>query len=92
MVGDQYTIADMMIYPWYGVLVEGKIYGDAAEFLQIKETYPKLIEWAARVHARKATARGRKVNRLWGEPSEQLWERHEASDFETKTQDKLKSE
>ncbi len=87
--GDEYTIADMAIWPWYGALVLGRLY-DAAEFLQVHE-YKNLVRWAETIDARPAVKRGRTVNRSWGEPEEQLHERHDASDFDTQTQDKLSS-
>ncbi|MCL7940281.1 glutathione-dependent disulfide-bond oxidoreductase [Halomonas sp. ATCH28] len=87
IAGDDYTIADMAIYPWYGVLVQGLLY-DAGEFLAVDE-YPNVQRWARRIAERPAVKRGRMVNRTWGEPSEQLHERHSASDFETRTQDKM---
>jgi len=87
IAGDDYTIADIAIYPWYGVLVQGLLY-DAGEFLAVDE-YPNVQRWARRIAERPAVRRGRMVNRTWGERSEQLHERHSASDFETRTQDKL---
>ena len=87
LAGPQYTIADMAVWPWYGALVKGQLYG-AGEFLSVHE-YAHVVRWADEVAARPAVQRGRKVNRTWGEPGDQLHERHEASDFETKTQDKL---
>ena len=87
MCGDQYTIADMAIWPWYGALVENKVY-EAAEFLQT-HTYKNLVRWTKAVGERAAVKRGVMVNRTWGELNEQLHERHNASDFELKTQDKL---
>lgn len=87
LAGAQYTIADMAVWPWYGALVKGQLY-EAGEFLQVRD-YRHVIRWADEIAARPAVQRGRKVNRLWGEPSSQLHERHEASDFDTKTQDKL---
>ena len=87
MTGDDYTIADMAIWPWYGVLVAGKIY-DAAEFLSVHE-YKNVMRWQEEIYARPAVKRGSMVNRAWGEDSSQLHERHDASDFENKTQDKL---
>lgn len=87
ITGDTYTIADMAIWPWYGAVVLGTLY-DAAEFLDV-ESYPNLMRWAKLIAARPAVQRGRMVNRTWGELTEQLHERHDASDFETKTQDKL---
>ncbi|MGJ8679854.1 glutathione-dependent disulfide-bond oxidoreductase [Paraglaciecola sp.] len=85
--GDEYTIADMAIWAWYGALVLGKLY-EAAEFLQVG-SYTNLVRWAEKIAERPAVIRGLKVNRSWGEPSEQLRERHNAEDFETKTQDKI---
>jgi GSH-dependent disulfide-bond oxidoreductase len=85
--GDAYTIADMAIFPWYGGLVKGWLYG-AAEFLSVQD-YKHIQRWADLLLARPAVQRGRIVNRNFGEPSSQLHERHGASDFETKTQDKI---
>ncbi len=85
--GDAYTIADIAIWPWYGGLVQGSPYG-AGEFLSVQD-YTHVQRWAELISARPAVRRGRMVNRTSGEPSTQLHERHEASDFETKTQDKL---
>ena len=79
------TIADIAICPWYGRLVMGEAY-DAGEFLSVHE-YRHVIAWAERFFDRPAVQRGRIVNKTFGDPSEQLWERHDASDFETKTQD-----
>jgi GSH-dependent disulfide-bond oxidoreductase len=87
LAGDNYTIADMATWPWYGALAKGQLYG-AGEFLSVHE-YVHVIRWADEIAQRPAVQRGRKVNRTWGEPSSQLHERHEASDFELKTQDKL---
>ena len=87
LAGPDYTIADIAVFPWYGGLVKGWAYG-AAEFLQVQE-YKNVVRWADQVHARPAVLRGRMVNRMMGESEGQLRERHEASDFETKTQDKL---
>lgn len=87
LAGDEYTIADMAVWPWYGALVKGLVY-DAAEFLQTHE-YKNVIRWTDQIAERPAVQRGRMVNRGWGEPSSQLIERHDASDFETKTQDKV---
>jgi len=87
--GDEYSIADMAIWPWYGVLVQGKIYGDSATFLDTA-SYKNVIRWTDQIAKREAVIRGRMVNRAMGDdPSEQLHERHDASDFETKTQDKI---
>ena len=85
--GDEYSIADMATWPWYGNLVLGEAYG-AGEFLQV-ESYKNLRRWANEVLQRPAVQRGRKVNRTWGELSDQLHERHDATDFDLKTQDKL---
>jgi GSH-dependent disulfide-bond oxidoreductase len=79
MAGGEYTLADMAIYAWYGGLVLGRAY-NAAEFLDV-EIYKNVMAWAKRIDARPAVIRGRKVNRTWGEPSEQLRERHSADDF-----------
>jgi GST-like protein len=80
LAGDEYTIADMAAAPWYGALVKGLVY-DAAEFLDV-ESYENVNRWANDVYARPAFQRGKMVNRAWGEPHEQLRERHEASDFD----------
>ncbi|GAJ27846.1 glutathione-dependent disulfide-bond oxidoreductase [Acidomonas methanolica] len=88
IAGDEYTIADMAIFPWYGGLVEGWLYNDAAVFLSVQD-YPHVRAWADRLFERPAVRRGRMVNRTSGEPSSQLHERHDASDFDTKTQDRL---
>ena len=87
LAGSDYTIADIATWPWYGGLVKGWAYG-AAEFLQVQE-YTHVMRWADAIHARPAVPRGRMVNRMQGDPSGQLRERHEASDFETRTQDKI---
>ena len=87
MAGDTYSIADMAIWPWYGGLVLGYQY-NAAEFLQVRD-YTHLLRWTEAVGKRPAVKRGRMVNRATGDPAEQLHERHDASDFETKTQDKI---
>jgi GSH-dependent disulfide-bond oxidoreductase len=87
VAGDAYTIADMAIFPWYGGLAKFGQYG-AAEFLAVHE-YKNVQRWTDMVYERPAVKRGRMVNRLSGEPSSQLHERHDASDFDTKTQDKL---
>ncbi|MBY3121664.1 glutathione-dependent disulfide-bond oxidoreductase [Rhizobium laguerreae] len=87
LAGSEYTIADIAVWPWYGGLVKGWTYG-AAEFLQV-EDYKNVLRWADTIHSRPAVQRGRMVNRLSGEPSSQLHERHDASDFDTRTQDKL---
>ena len=87
IVGNDYTIADMAIWPWYGALAKGQLY-EAGEFLQVQE-YNHVLRWADHIAKRPAVQRGRKVNRTWGDPASQLHERHDASDFDTKTQDKL---
>ena len=85
--GKDYTIADMAAAPWYGALVKGLAY-DAAEFLQVQE-YKNVIRWTDQIFARPAVKRGRMVNRVTGDPSEQLHERHDAGDFDLRTEDKL---
>ena len=85
--GSDYSIADMAIWPWYGALVKGLVY-DAGEFLQVQD-YKNVMRWTDQIAARPAVQRGRMVNRVMGDPASQLHERHEASDFDTKTQDKL---
>ncbi|HEU6442219.1 MAG TPA: glutathione-dependent disulfide-bond oxidoreductase [Microvirga sp.] len=87
VAGSEYTIADMAIWPWYGGLVQGRLY-EAGEFLSVQE-YRHVRRWADAIGARPAVKRGRIVNRTFGEPSEQLHERHDASDFDTMTQDKV---
>ena len=87
IAGDEYTIADMAIWPWYGALAKGVLYG-AGEFLQVQD-YAHVMRWTEQIAERQAVKRGRMVNRAFGEPSSQLHERHEAGDFDTKTQDKL---
>jgi GST-like protein len=87
LAGDEYTIADMATWPWYGALAKGLLYG-AGEFLSVHE-YKNVNRWADQIAARPAVKRGRMVNCAWGEPSGQLLERHDASDFDTKTQDKV---
>ena len=88
IAGEDYSIADMAIWPWYGNLVLGRQYGDAATFLDA-QSYENVVAWAQRIDARAPVRRGRMVNRTFGEPHEQLHERHDASDFETRTQDKI---
>ncbi|MGQ3488013.1 glutathione-dependent disulfide-bond oxidoreductase [Roseovarius pacificus] len=88
IAGDAYSIADMAIWPWYGNLVLGRQYGDAATFLDAA-SYENVMAWAQKIDARPAVRRGRMVNRTSGEPHEQLLERHDAGDFDTKTQDKI---
>jgi GSH-dependent disulfide-bond oxidoreductase len=87
LAGDQYTIADIAVWPWYGGLAQGLLYG-AGEFLNVQE-YAHVQRWTNAIAKRPAAQRGRMVNRTWGEPSSQLHERHDASDFETRTQDKI---
>ena len=87
VAGDNLTIADIAIFPWYGGLVEGWLY-NAAEFLSVQD-YKNVRRWADELLQRPAVERGRMVNRVWGEPAGQLRERHDASDFETKTEDKV---
>ncbi|HBS36122.1 MAG TPA: glutathione-dependent disulfide-bond oxidoreductase, partial [Parvularcula sp.] len=79
--GEEYTIADMAIWPWYGVLAQGKIYNDAGTFLAVEE-YRHLQRWTADVAARPAVIRGRIVNRSWGAANELLAERHDAADID----------
>ncbi|MCT8467261.1 glutathione-dependent disulfide-bond oxidoreductase [Chromohalobacter canadensis] len=86
LAGDAYSIADIATWAWYGQLVLGRLY-DAAEFLQVQE-YTHVVRWAEEIDARPAVQRGRMVNRTFGEPETQLHERHDASDFETRTEDK----
>ncbi|KAJ55057.1 S-transferase [Actibacterium mucosum KCTC 23349] len=87
IAGDNYSIADVAIWPWYGVLAQGKLY-NAGEFLDV-ESYKNVQRWTAAIDARPAVQRGRMVNRSWGEPAEQLRERHGAADFDTQTWDKI---
>ena len=87
LAGDAYTVADMAAWPWYGALALGQLY-DAAEFLQVHE-YTHVLRWAEQIAKRPAVQRGRMVNRTWGDPASQLHERHDASDFDTRTHDKL---
>jgi GST-like protein len=87
--GDTYTIADMAIWPWYGALAKGQIY-EAGEFLQVQE-YTHVIRWADELAKRPAVKRGRMVNRVIGPLETQLHERHDASDFDSRTQDKLQA-
>merc|ERR1712050_731553 len=81
VAGDEYTIADMAIFPWYGIVVLGKIYGDSAEFLQVQE-YKNVLRWANMLLERPAVKRGKMVNKSWGPDDEQVRERHSAKDFE----------
>ena len=87
LAGDDYTIADMAVWPWYGTLVMGQLY-EAGEFLQV-QTYKNVIRWTTQIAQRPAVQRGRMVNRTFGDPAKQLHERHDASDFDSRTQDKL---
>jgi len=87
LAGEDYSIADMAVWPWYGALAKGLLYG-AGEFLQVQQ-YTHVQRWSEAIAARPAVQRGRKVNCAWGELSGQLHERHEASDFDTMTQDKV---
>jgi GST-like protein len=88
IAGDKLTIADIAILPWYGGISKGYSYGGAGEFLSAHE-YKHVNRWADMLYARPAVKRGRMVNRMSGDPAEQLHERHDTSDFQTKTQDKL---
>jgi GST-like protein len=87
MAGNEYSIADIAIFSWYGPLAQGLLY-DAGEFLDVK-SYKNLQRWTDEIAARPAVKRGKMVNRTWGEPSAQLHERHDASDFDLNTQDKI---
>ncbi len=87
LAGDAYTIADIAVWPWYGALAKGLLYS-SGEFLQVQD-YQHVQRWSEQIFARPAVKRGRMVNRTWGDPASQLHERHDASDFETRTQDKL---
>ncbi|MEI2384078.1 glutathione-dependent disulfide-bond oxidoreductase [Breoghania sp. JC706] len=89
IAGEDYTIADIAIFPWYGGLVKGWLY-EAAEFIDAA-SYKNVLRWADEIYARPAVKRGRMVNRTSGAPAGQLRERHDASDFDTKTQDKLEA-
>lgn len=90
VAGDEYTIADIAIWPWYGGLAKGLLY-EAGEFLQVDE-YTHVVRWADEIAERPAVKRGRMVNRIVGPLETQLHERHDASDFDTQTQDKLQTE
>ncbi|TGT87062.1 MULTISPECIES: glutathione-dependent disulfide-bond oxidoreductase [unclassified Mesorhizobium] len=89
--GKNYTIADMAVWPWYGGLALGRMYNDSGEFLSVQD-YKNVQRWAKAIDERPAVKRGRMVNRAFGEPAMQLHERHDASDFDTRTQDKLAAE
>ncbi len=88
LAGREYSIADIAVWPWYGGLAKGQLYGEAGKFLQVQD-YANVQRWTELVAARPAVQRGRMVNRVSGEPSSQLHERHDAGDFATRTQDKL---
>ena len=90
MAGEEYSIADMAIWPWYGNLIAGGLYNDSATFLEA-HTYTHVHRWQQEIWARPAVKRGRKVNRVVGKPADQLHERHDASDFDLKTQDKIEA-
>lgn len=90
LAGPDYTIADIAVWPWYGGLAKGRSYTNSAEFLSVHE-YKNVQRWADAIDARPAVKRGRMVNRMSGDPAFQLRERHDAGDFETKTQDKLQA-
>ena len=87
LAGAHYTIADIAVWPWYGALSKGLLYG-AGEFLQVQQ-YQHVLRWTDQIAKRPAVRRGRMVNRTSGDPASQLHERHDASDFDTRTQDKL---
>ena len=89
IAGSDYSIADMAIWPWYGALAKGLIY-DAGEFLQVQD-YKNVQRWTDQLAARPAVKRGRMVNRVMGDPASQLRERHDASDFDLRTEDKLQA-
>jgi GST-like protein len=86
LAGNDYTIADIAVWPWYGALAKGVLY-EAGEFLQVQD-YKHVQRWTEQIAQRPAVKRGRMVNRTWGDPASQLHERHDASDFDTRTQDK----
>jgi GST-like protein len=88
LAGKEYTIADIAVWPWYGSLAKGVIYGESGEFLSVHE-YKNVQRWTDQIAKRPAVKRGRMVNRVMGDPASQLHERHDASDFDTKTQDKI---
>ncbi len=90
LAGEDYTIADMAVWPWYGALAKGQAY-EAGEFLQVQD-YKNLLRWTDAIAERPAVKRGRMVNRANGDPASQLRERHDASDFLTRTQDKLEGD
>ena len=88
LAGHEYTIADIAVWPWYGALAKGLLYGASGEFLSVHE-YKNVQRWTDAIAQRPAVKRGRMVNRAFGDPASQLHERHEASDFDTQTQDKI---
>ena len=88
VAGEDYTIADIAIWPWYGALAKGQLYGESGQFLQVQD-YQNVQRWTEEIAQRPGARRGRMVNRVTGKPESQLRERHEASDFDTKTQDKI---
>ena len=88
LAGSEYTVADVAVWPWYGALVKGLLYGESGRFLQVQD-YKNVLRWDETIAARPAVQRGRKVNRVSGVPADQLHERHDAGDFDTKTQDKV---
>jgi GST-like protein len=87
LAGDEYTVADIAVWPWYGAMAKGLLY-DAGEFLSVHE-YKNVIRWADEIGQRPAVKRGRMVNRVMGDPASQLHERHDASDFDLRTQNKI---
>ncbi|HRD46196.1 MAG TPA: glutathione-dependent disulfide-bond oxidoreductase [Caulobacter sp.] len=89
LAGSDYTLADIAVWPWYGALAKGVLY-ESAEFLQVAE-YRNVVRWADQIGQRPAVKRGRMVNRVFGDPASCLPERHDASDFETRTLDKLQA-
>jgi GST-like protein len=91
VAGSNYTVADIAIWPWYGGIALGRSYPGGDEFLATHE-YEHLVRWARQIDERPAVQRGRIVNKLTGDPSEQLHERHDASDFELRTQDRVAPE
>ena len=89
LAGADYTIADIAVWPWYGALAKGQLY-ESGEFLQVSE-YKNVRRWSDEIAQRPAAQRGRMVNRAWGQPESQLHERHDAGDFDTRTQDKIET-
>ena len=88
LAGKEYSIADIAVWPWYGALAKGLLYGESGQFLSVHE-YKNVQRWTDAIAARPAVKRGRMVNRVFGDPASQLHERHDAGDFDTKTQDKI---